>query len=535
MSRKLAFVLALLFLSELILLLPARSNGGNSAYMLHTEGAHLVNAQGERVHLHGVSFNNFLDSSTGWFPGGEYYTWDEAAVVNNLETLASWGCNFLGVAVWYDWFYRDANDSLSGPGTTDIGCRDAVKRVVELAYEYGIYVGVGIYGISPGSGPVAQYVLEHSAEYVDFWLTLSNALREYSNVIYAIITEVGENEATMNGYFQVVVQAIQRIRTDGDEHVVMYHEDACGYPIRFNKPATQGGEAIRKLHENASNIVYDAHTYRWHGTFGGNPDYFDPASGSVTNSDGVYAEEDIMDALTYWGYLKILDEYKVPIVMWEGGANNGVSPPNSWEKENTCWQNLLSIFNELDIGYGAFWWRPSGPWALIDGELLPTEWGQTLKNAIAARPPEIRNVSQTPLQGSVRPEDEVKVNATVTDISGVEYVFLNYTCTNSSGTWSQTINMTNVRGDIWHATIPTLPYSTNITYFIVASDEANNTITTEEMGYKYQYEVVPESQLFLVLPIFLTATLMAVVLLKKRKCWRKYAQSSNTRVRCARV
>jgi len=48
--------------------------------------------------------------------------------------------------------------------------------------------------------------------------------------------------------------------------------------------------------------------------------------------------------------MKILNEYEAPIFMWEGGANNGVSPPNSWEKEITCWQNVLSIFNEM-AGY----------------------------------------------------------------------------------------------------------------------------------------------------------------------------------------
>jgi len=518
MSRKLALFVSLLLLTQTLFVLPAKSDQDQSAYALRTEGAHLVNNQGERVHLHGVCFNNFIDSSTGWFPGGEYSKWDEGAVVNNLKTLASWGCNFLACAVWYDWFYRNAKDSLSGPGTTDTGCRDAIKQLIELAYDYGIYIGVGLYGISPSSsGSTAQYVVEHPDEYVDFWLTLSKTLRGYPNVIYAIITEVSQNEATMNSYFQVVAQAIQTIRADGDEHIVMYHEDSCEHPIRFNKPATQGGEAIRKLHENASNIVYDAHTYRWHGTFGGNPDYFDPGSAQVTNSDGVHQKEDILDAFTYWGYLKIISEYKVPIIMWEGGANNGVSPPNSWEKEITCWQNVLSIFNELDIGYGAFWWRTSGPWALINDDLSPTEWGQALKDAIAARPPDITNVSQTPPENNVKPEDEVKVNATVNDISGVKRVVLNYTYANSNGKWSQTIDMTNLGGNVWNAKIPAFAYGTNVTYLIIATDEANNTITTEEMECKYQYEVVPEFPSFLVLLIFMTGTLLAVALLKKRK------------------
>lgn len=153
-----------------------------------------------------------------------------------------------------------------------------------------------------------------------------------------------------------------------------------------------------------------------------------------------------------------------------------------------------------------------------------------MKDALAMRPPEITNVSQVPPKSNVKPEDEVKVNATIIDVNSVKQVVLNYIYTNSSGTWSQAVNMPNFGGDIWNTTIPALPYSTIVTYLIIATDEANITITTEEMGYKYQYEVVPESQLFLVLPIFLIATLVASVFLKKREYWRTYAQISNTRI-----
>jgi hypothetical protein len=105
-------------------------------------------------------------------------------------------------------------------------------------------------------------------------------------------------------------------------------------------------------------------------------------------------------------------------------------------------------------------------------------------------PPNITQVSQTPLENNVLPEDEVIISATVTDaLSKVKQVTLNYT--NGNGTWI-TVDMINLMGNIWTAIIPEFPYGTNVTYIIVAKDDMNNTITTEDLGYEYQYQVIPE-------------------------------------------
>jgi hypothetical protein len=129
-------------------------------------------------------------------------------------------------------------------------------------------------------------------------------------------------------------------------------------------------------------------------------------------------------------------------------------------------------------------------------------------------PPNITDVSQTPTEDNVLPTDEVEVNATVTDdLSGVKQVTLNYT--NGNGTWI-IVDMTNIEGNIWNGAIPSFPYSTNVTYVVDAEDNANNTITTEEMGYEYQYQVIPEFPSFLILPLFMAATLLAVIVIRRK-------------------
>jgi parallel beta-helix repeat protein len=127
--------------------------------------------------------------------------------------------------------------------------------------------------------------------------------------------------------------------------------------------------------------------------------------------------------------------------------------------------------------------------------------------------PVISNVHQQPTEDNVHPTDRVVIYADVTDdISGVKQVTLNYTVGN--GTWV-TANMMNLAGNTFNATIPGFPLGTNVTYVIRAEDNANNSITTEEMGYMYQYPVIPEFASALIMPLFMATTLIAVTIYQR--------------------
>ena len=128
--------------------------------------------------------------------------------------------------------------------------------------------------------------------------------------------------------------------------------------------------------------------------------------------------------------------------------------------------------------------------------------------------PEITDVVQTPSKNDVYPEDVVKVNVTILDATtGVRIAVLNYS--DGSGVWIQ-VEMTNLEFDVWNATIPSFPYSTNVTYVILVKDEANNTISTEELGYEYTYKVIPEFPSAIVLVLFIITTVIAIVCIRKK-------------------
>jgi len=132
---------------------------------------------------------------------------------------------------------------------------------------------------------------------------------------------------------------------------------------------------------------------------------------------------------------------------------------------------------------------------------------------VDANPPNITDVSQYPQKFDVQPQDEVTVNATLVDaLSGIKHVILNYTTNN--GTWHD-INMTHLTGNVWTATIPAFPYGINVTYAIMAEDNAGNRISTSETGYD-QYLVVPEFPSSVTLLLLGAAALLVGIILRKR-------------------
>jgi hypothetical protein len=127
--------------------------------------------------------------------------------------------------------------------------------------------------------------------------------------------------------------------------------------------------------------------------------------------------------------------------------------------------------------------------------------------------PAISSVSQNPLASNVHAGDAPTVIVEVIDsLSGLKRVTLSYSADNAP--WTN-VTMTQLLGNFYNATIQTFAYNTNITYVITAEDNANNTITTQDLGYTFQYRVIPEFATTLILPLLMAVTLLAVVAYKK--------------------
>lgn len=132
-------------------------------------------------------------------------------------------------------------------------------------------------------------------------------------------------------------------------------------------------------------------------------------------------------------------------------------------------------------------------------------------------PPNITQVTQSPLENSVFPEDNVTVTVIMTDnMSAIKSVILNYTYTDGSGSRNMTIIMTNAQADVWSATLPAFAYGTNVTYTIWAEDNAGNFITTKDVGYTFHYSVILEYSASYFVVILLVFALFSALLARRK-------------------
>lgn len=88
--------------------------------------------------------------------------------------------------------------------------------------------------------------------------------------------------------------------------------------------------------------------------------------------------------------------------------------------------------------------------------------------------------------------------------------------------------MSNLVGYQYNGTIPQFAYGTTITYVLIAEDWAGNTITTQQMGYSYQYQVIPEFPSPLIVLILMATTVAAIIAARKRRFHVKTSRAYST-------
>jgi hypothetical protein len=105
----------------------------------------------------------------------------------------------------------------------------------------------------------------------------------------------------------------------------------------------------------------------------------------------------------------------------------------------------------------------------------------------------------------------VKISVNATDFgSGIKNVKL--TCfTNKSAIGMEFPMSLNQTNGLYECTIPEQDAGTFVKYQITAYDNADNSATNDNAGQCYVYAVIPEFQPFLLIPLFIIATLLAAM------------------------
>ena len=120
------------------------------------------------------------------------------------------------------------------------------------------------------------------------------------------------------------------------------------------------------------------------------------------------------------------------------------------------------------------------------------------------------------LEGDIQPNQDVKVSVNITDfVSAVKNVTLSYNL-NDSVVWTDLPVALNSTTGLYEAIIPGQQANTLVKYRIAVYDNAGNYRVEDNSGQYFVYTVIPEFPSFLILPLFMIATLLTVILYRRK-------------------
>ena len=130
--------------------------------------------------------------------------------------------------------------------------------------------------------------------------------------------------------------------------------------------------------------------------------------------------------------------------------------------------------------------------------------------------PTIGTPSRIP-EGDVEPDQEVRILVNVTDfLSDVKNVTLSYNL-NDSTVWISLPMVFNSTTGLYETIINIQQANTLVRYKITAYDNAGNSKVEDNNGTYYAYPVIPEFSSTTILQLFMLTTLIATILLKKKR------------------
>ena len=193
---------------------------------LRVEGADLVDANGEKFQLYGMSTHGIA-----WFP--QYVS------PESFKTLRDdWNTNCVRLAM-----YTQENGGYCTDGNKE-DLKTLVKKGVEYATELGMYVIIDWHILSDRDPNV------HKEEAISFFQEMSSAFADYTNVLYEICNEPN-GYATWDSVKSYAEEVIPVIRANDSDAVIIVGSPTWSQDIHLAAKAPLDYE----------NILYSLHFY----------------------------------------------------------------------------------------------------------------------------------------------------------------------------------------------------------------------------------------------------------------------------------
>ena len=349
---------------------------GKIAYIspLHIEGNQIKDQFGRLVILKGVNMPRFIDTPYGdWIlPDGNviWSTWNVNVAISNLDAMKSWGCNVVRTLSTIEWWATNAGNH-----------RQIIKDWIDLAAQRGIYVAYGFWRITSrgeqASLPYPPYCedndyIKSEADFVNLWRQVADQLKIYPNLIFELWNEPNGDSTAEAGWFNVVQQTINAIRSTGATNIIIVQWGYCLWVNMEGQGAPDtyyGLEWIQQhpLSDPMGNILYSTHIYR------------DNLQKKYPYLNA-YSYEDLLTCFHITKVDYVINTLGKPLWIGEVGPNQWVGDLNN---EYAFYNNTLRILTEWNIGYSAWWWWVTGTaWGHIEGgqsNYTPNEAGKILR------------------------------------------------------------------------------------------------------------------------------------------------------------
>ncbi|MCW4001318.1 MAG: glycoside hydrolase family 5 protein [Candidatus Bathyarchaeota archaeon] len=389
----------LLLASTLLAMLPLNISQSGRAVALHTEGTKIVDAYGSVVYLRGIGRAGEIQSASGMWSGPEQeiFNWNQKwfSIEDNLPkmqaTLKSyrdhWHVNMIRIFVCANWWMQDTiyprdyqpDANINEP----ISYRSYIETLVTEAAKYGIYVDFCPYSVvssyqfsgqfegEPGGWvegtgsyefirSVTTAVGKTEAQFWrEWWTSVVQDLGDYSNVIFEVWNEPGDNKEAFFGY---AVDTYQTIRALGNRNLVFMQwqpgivpgwNSLTWAPELYGQLKAAAGEA-------PTNLVFTTHPY-----------LHSPSHNLqwATNYTELYeqltAEEMLPQTQSaecsvplVFNEIGLLDADYIYNYQVSGEENQSVQSLTLAHREEaySFWDGLLRSAKELGIGVCAYYW-----------------------------------------------------------------------------------------------------------------------------------------------------------------------------------
>jgi hypothetical protein len=351
---------------------------------LHVKGNLIKDQMNNTVYLRGVNKVEFADDPDGSWMGSAL--WTDSNVQAELAAMKSWGVNVIRCHLNIeDWKLNTVNVG-SEVGNAAIPAQTALVRFAQFAGQQGIYVIYDGYSVrdyfngqtqDPLPYPPyqttagASSVIGSQQDFIDWWTSVANTLKSYSNVIFEPWNEPLGDATAKSSWFTVTQKVINAIRATGAQNLIIAQWDtSASFDLDYGVISDMSWISQANYSDPAGNLVYSTHLYY--------PNIIRRGTGNIMNFYA-YNYVDINLGFQQMGYYSTAQKY--PFLIGEIGCDVAFSG-NDLVDEYQAFTNQLSLLYQSNISYCSFWWRGMGVYALHNGppNFVPNQAGTILRN-----------------------------------------------------------------------------------------------------------------------------------------------------------